>query len=169
MSTYFHPQSLIEDGAVIGQGSRVWAFSNILPGAKIGADCNICDHVFIENDVVVGNRVTVKSGVQLWDGVTLEDAIFIVPNATFTNDKSPRSKQYPSKFLETYINKGASIGANATILPGVNIGSGAMGGAGALVTGDVPPKAIVIGNPARIFGYMDAKEKQTSIAGNIKL
>jgi UDP-2-acetamido-3-amino-2,3-dideoxy-glucuronate N-acetyltransferase len=122
MSTYFHPQSLIEDGAVIGQGSRVWAFSNILPGAKIGADCNICDHVFIENDVVVGNRVTVKSGVQLWDGVTLEDAIFIVQNATFTNDKSPRSKQYPSKFLETYINKGASIGANATILPEVNIG-----------------------------------------------
>ena len=166
MKKYYHPQSLVEDGAVVGDGSRVWAFAHILPGAKIGEDCNICDHVFIENDVQIGDRVTVKCGVQLWNGIRLEDDVFVGPNATFTNDKSPRSKQYPEKFLETRVYKDASIGANATLLPGISIGSGAMVGAAAVVTGDVPPKAIVVGNPARIVGYVDTEEKQASIPGN---
>jgi len=164
MNRNIHPKSLVEDGAVIGKGTRVWAFTHILPGAEIGVDCNICDHVFIENDVLIGNQVTVKCGVQLWDGIRLEDHVFVGPNATFTNDKSPRSKQYPEKYLETYIRKGASIGANATLLPGINIGSGAMVGAGAVVTGDVPPRAIVAGNPARIIGYTDTNEKPVSVA-----
>jgi len=169
MNNNFHHKSLVDDGAVIGQGTRVWAFTHILSGARIGADCNICDHVFIENDVQVGDRVTIKCGVQLWDGVRLGDDVFVGPNATFTNDKTPRSKEYPSNFLETYIQKGASIGANATILPGVKIGSSAMVGAGAVVTKDVPPNAIVSGNPARIVGYMDTKEKRTNIRGNTNL
>lgn len=134
----------------IGAGTRVWAFAHILPGAKIGKNCNICDHVFIENDVVVGDNVTVKCGVQLWDGLRVADDVFIGPNATFTNDKYPRSKRYPSAFLNTIIEKGASIGANATILPGLRIGSGAMVGAGAVVTKDVEDLTLVVGNPARV-------------------
>jgi serine acetyltransferase len=122
----------------------------------IGADCNICDGVFVENDVVVGDRVTVKCGVQLWDGVTLEDDVFVGPNATFTNDRFPRSRQRPDRFLRTVVRRGASIGANATILPGLEIGAGAMVGAGAVVTRSVPPHAIVVGNPARIAGYAGA-------------
>jgi acetyltransferase-like isoleucine patch superfamily enzyme/dTDP-4-dehydrorhamnose 3,5-epimerase-like enzyme len=165
MEKYFHPKSLVEDGATIGEGSRVWAFTHILSGAKIGADCNICDHVFIENDVFVGDRATVKCGVQLWDGIRLEDDVFVGPNATFTNDKSPRSKQ-SYNLLETHVRKGASIGANATLLPGIIVGSGAVVGAGAVVTGDVPPKAIVVGNPARIVGYVDTEEKHLSVAGS---
>ena len=113
----------------VGKGTNVWAFSHVLSGAVIGEDCNICDHVFIENDVVVGNRVTIKSGVQLWDGLRVDDDVFIGPNATFTNDKNPRSKQRPERFLPTTVHEGASIGANATILPGVSIGRGAMVGA----------------------------------------
>lgn len=153
---YFqHKHALIEPGARIGKRTKVWAFTHILPGSKIGSDCNICDHVFIENDVVVGDRVTVKCGVQLWDGIRVEDDVFIGPNATFTNDIFPRSKQYPEKYLETHIRKGASIGANATILAGVTIGERAMVGAGAVVTKDVPPHAIVVGNPARVIRYED--------------
>ncbi|WGD38062.1 WxcM-like domain-containing protein [Lysinibacter sp. HNR] len=170
MTAFFHPQALVESSA-IGSGTRVWAFAHILPGAQIGKDCNICDGVFVENDVRVGDRVTVKVGVQLWDGLTLEDDVFIGPNATFTNDKHPRSKQYPDSFLTTIVRKGASIGANATILPGITIGAGAMVGAGSVVTRDVPPGAIVVGNPARIKGYVntpsivsdrDAEEAPTS-------
>jgi UDP-2-acetamido-3-amino-2,3-dideoxy-glucuronate N-acetyltransferase len=117
---------------------------------------NICDHVFIENDVEVGDRVTVKCGVQLWDGVRLEDDVFVGPNATFANDLFPRSRQRPEKFLATIVRKGASIGANATLLPGIEIGAGAMIGAGAVVTRSVPPLAIAVGNPASITGYVDA-------------
>jgi UDP-2-acetamido-3-amino-2,3-dideoxy-glucuronate N-acetyltransferase len=153
MADFFqHPQALVES-QTIGKGTRVWAFAHILPNAQIGEDCNICDHVFIENDVRVGNRVTIKCGVQLWDGVTLEDDVFIGPNVTFTNDLFPRSQQYPESFANTLVRHGASIGANATILPGVTIGIGAMIGAGAVVTKDVPPHAIVVGNPGRIRGY----------------
>lgn len=153
---YFkHPTAIVESEN-IGAGTRVWAFTHILPGAVIGADCNICDHVFIENDVRVGDRVTIKCGVQLWDGVTLEDDVFIGANVTFTNDAFPRSKQYPESFLSAIVRKGASIGANATILPGLTIGRKAMVGAGAVVTHDVPPNAIVTGNPARITGYVDS-------------
>jgi acetyltransferase-like isoleucine patch superfamily enzyme len=140
----------------IGPGTRIWAFAHVLPGAVIGADCNICDHVFVENDVVVGDRVTVKCGVQLWDGLTIEDDVFVGPNATFTNDRFPRSRVRPPEFLRTVVRSGASIGANATILPGLTIGRNAMVGAGALVRRDVPPQAIVVGNPAYITGYVDS-------------
>lgn len=144
-----HSHALVEEGAVIGPRTRVWAFVHILPGARIGAECNICDHVFIENDVIVGDRVTIKSGVQLWDGLRLEDDVFVGPNATFTNDRFPRSKQWPAAFPQTRVMRGASIGANATILPGVTIGEKAMVGAGAVVVEDVPPLTVVVGNPAR--------------------
>nr|WP_028024868.1 WxcM-like domain-containing protein [Enterovibrio calviensis] len=137
----------------IGAHTNVWAFAHILPGAVIGENCNICDGVFIENDVHVGNNVTVKCGVQLWDGLVVEDDVFIGPNVTFTNDRKPRSKQYPEEFLRTTVKVNASIGANATILPGITIGQGAMVGAGAVVTKDVPPFATVVGNPARITNY----------------
>jgi serine acetyltransferase len=123
----------------------------------IGADCNLCDHVFVENDVIVGDRVTIKSGVQLWDGVRLEDDVFIGPNVTFTNDPFPRSKQYPQEYLKIVVERGASVGANATLLPGVRVGRNAMVGAGAVVTKDVPPNSIVVGNPARIVNYVTAQ------------
>lgn len=152
MKLYQHPQAIVESHTV-GVNTRVWAFAHILPGAQIGSDCNICDHVFIENDVIVGNRVTIKCGVQLWDGVRIEDDVFIGPNVTFTNDLFPRSKKYPEKYLETTVKKGASIGANATILPGLIIGKNAMVGAGAVVTRNVPQNAVVSGNPAYITGY----------------
>lgn len=151
---YRHPQSLVESER-IGRGTRIWAFAHVLPGATIGSHCNICDHVFIENDVIVGDRVTVKCGVQLWDGVTLEDDVFVGPNATFTNDLFPRSRQYPKSFARTVVRTGASIGANATLLAGIVVGRNSMIGAGAVVTKDVPPNAIVAGNPARIRGYVD--------------
>lgn len=133
----------------IGEGTRVWQFSVVLSEARIGKDCNICAHTLIENDVVIGDRVTVKSGVYLWDGVTVEDDVFIGPSVTFCNDKKPRSKQYPDEYMRTVLKKGASIGANATILPGITIGEGAMVGAGAVVTKNVEPHTTVIGNPAR--------------------
>jgi acetyltransferase-like isoleucine patch superfamily enzyme len=147
-SVFLHPNAMCESKTV-GPRTRVWAFAHILPGARIGADCNICDHTFIENDVKVGDRVTVKCGVQLWDGVVIEDDAFIGPNATFANDIFPRSRQRPAKFLTTLVKAGASIGANATILPGITIGRGAMVGAGAVVVESVPPYAVVAGNPAR--------------------
>lgn len=153
MSFYTHPQSLCESKD-IGKNTRIWAFAHILPQAKIGEDCNICDHVFIENDVKIGDRVTVKCGVQIWDGTVVENDVFIGPNATFTNDIFPRSKVYPDVFLKTIVKKGASIGANATILPGLTIGENAMIGAGSVVTKSVPDNAIVMGNPARVTGYV---------------
>jgi acetyltransferase-like isoleucine patch superfamily enzyme len=149
---FVHEAGICES-ATIGSGTRVWAFAHVLPGAAIGRDCNICDHVFIENDVIIGDRVTVKSGVQLWDGLRLGNDVFVGPNATFTNDKHPRSRQWPDGFPMTRVGDGASIGANATILPGLTIGRGAMVGAGAVVTKNVPPNAVVYGNPARIHGY----------------
>jgi UDP-2-acetamido-3-amino-2,3-dideoxy-glucuronate N-acetyltransferase len=154
MAVFVHPQGLNES-TTVGEGTRIWAFAHVLPGARIGDDCNICDHVFIENDVVVGHRVTIKCGVQLWDGVRLADEVFVGPNVTFTNDPFPRSKHHPSSFARTSVGFGASIGANATILPGLVVGRRAMVGAGAVVTKDVPPNAIVVGNPARIIGYAE--------------
>jgi acetyltransferase-like isoleucine patch superfamily enzyme/dTDP-4-dehydrorhamnose 3,5-epimerase-like enzyme len=155
MSVFVHPQALCES-LQVGDGTRVWAFAHVLAKARIGADCNICDHVFIEDDVVVGDRVTVKCGVQLWNGVRLEDDVFVGPNATFTNDRFPRSRRWLAECQETIVRKGASIGANATILPGLVIGEAAMVGAGAVVTRGVPANAIVAGNPARIVGYVDS-------------
>jgi acetyltransferase-like isoleucine patch superfamily enzyme len=154
-----HPTALVDAGAQVGAGTRVWAFTHILSGAVVGAECNICDHVFIEGGVQVGDRVTVKSGVQLWNGITLEDDVFVGPNATFTNDLFPRSRIHPEEFPRTVVRKGASVGANATVLAGRTIGVNAMVGAGAVVTQDVPPNAIVTGNPARITGYVSTRRK----------
>jgi UDP-2-acetamido-3-amino-2,3-dideoxy-glucuronate N-acetyltransferase len=165
MSFYVHPNALCESPH-IGSDTRIWAFAHILPKAVIGTDCNICDGVFIENDVVVGDRVTIKCGVQLWDGVTLEDDVFVGPNVTFTNDRRPKSKHYPDAFEATLVCAGASIGANATILPGLVIGQSAMIGAGAVVTQSVPPHAIVVGNPARITGYVNSHPFMPISAGD---
>lgn len=153
---FVHERGLCETKKV-GAGTRVWAFAHVLPGATLGSECNICDHVFVENDVLIGDRVTIKCGVQLWDGITIEDDVFIGPNVTFTNDRFPRSKVYPESFSRTVVRKGASLGANSTILPGITIERNAMIGAGAVVTRSVPPNAIVVGNPAKIIGYVDAK------------
>jgi len=147
---FVHSHALCESSN-IGKGSRIWAFTHVLPQAKIGQDCNVCDHVFIENDVVIGDRVTIKCGVQIWDGISIADDVFIGPNATFTNDRFPRSKVYPDSFDRTVIGKGASLGANCTILPGITIGENAMIGAGAVVTRSVPANVTVVGNPARIL------------------
>lgn len=133
----------------IGEDTRIWQFCVVLEGAKIGKSCNINCNVFIENDVIIGNNVTIKPGVQIWDGIIIEDNVFIGPNVTFTNDLKPRSKQYPEKFLRTTVKKGASIGANATILPGITIGESAMIGAGSVVLKDVPANTTWIGNPAK--------------------
>lgn len=160
MRNFFVHENGICESKKVGEGTKVWAFAHVLSGAKIGADCNICDHVFIENDVVIGDRVTIKCGVQLWDSVRIGDDVFIGPNATFTNDHFPRSKQYPDKFLETIIEDSASIGANATLLPGIRVGYKAMIGAGAVVIRDVPPNAIVVGNPARISGYAHTTKQE---------
>lgn len=138
----------------IGVDTKIWQFCVVLEGAKIGANCNICFNCFIENEVVIGDNVTVKNGVSLFDGITLEDDVFIGPNATFTNDKNPRSKIYPESFPKTLIKKGASIGAGAVILPGITIGKFAMIGAGAVVTKDVPDYAITFGNPAKVQKYI---------------
>ncbi|YCO03458.1 WxcM-like domain-containing protein [Vibrio sp. VNB-15] len=144
----------------IGAGTNIWQFCVVLPNARIGSEVNICSNCLIENDVIIGNRVTIKSGVQIWDGIKIEDDVFVGPNVTFTNDKYPRSKEYPEEFAKTVIKKGASIGANATILPGITIAENAMVAAGAVVTRDVPENAIVRGNPASITSYVDvAKQK----------
>jgi acetyltransferase-like isoleucine patch superfamily enzyme len=159
MKAFFqHPNALVESEN-IGQYTRIWAFAHILPGAVLGKQCNICDHTFIENDVVVGDRVTVKCGVQLWDGIVVEDDVFIGPNATFTNDLFPRSKQYPSEYKKTILRKGCSIGANATILCGVEIGERAMVGAGSVVTKNVPAESVVSGNPAQIQRHLNKTER----------
>jgi len=152
--SFIHPLADVAD-CQIGEGTRVWQFVVVLKGASIGADCNICAQTLIEGDVVIGDRVTIKSGVQIWDGSVIGDDVFIGPNATFSNDLYPRSKQYPEKFQGVTIHNGASIGANATLLPGVTVGEKAMVGAGAVVTKDVPSCAVVVGNPAKIVRYLD--------------
>jgi UDP-2-acetamido-3-amino-2,3-dideoxy-glucuronate N-acetyltransferase len=139
----------------IGTNTYVWQHAIILAGAIIGDNCNINCHTFIENDVVIGNNVTIKSGVYLWDGIMIENNVFVGPNVTFTNDKYPKSKSYPEQFQKTVIKKFASIGAGAIILGGIEIDTNALVGAGALVTKNVPPFAIVIGNPAKVVGYIN--------------
>lgn len=143
-----HPTSDVKSKN-IGENTNIWQFCVVFPQAKIGSNCNICAQVVIENEVVIGNNVTIKSGVQVWDGITIEDDVFIGPNATFTNDLFPRSKNPDWKLAKTVIKKGASIGANATILAGVTIGENAMIGAGSVVTKDVPANTVWYGNPAR--------------------
>lgn len=153
MSTSIHSSADVQSKE-IGDGTRIWQFCVVLPGAKIGSDCNICSHCFIENDVIVGDRVTVKCGVQLWDGLRIEDDVFIGPNVTFTNDKTPEPKKSRGEFVpeKTIVKKGAVIGAGATILPGVVIGENARVAAGAVVTKDVPENKLVMGVPARVTG-----------------
>ncbi|WKZ57522.1 MAG: WxcM-like domain-containing protein [Bdellovibrionota bacterium] len=157
MKHFQHDKALVETEH-IGERTRIWAFAHILPGAVIGTDCNICDHTFIENDVLLGDRVTVKCGVSLWDGMRIEDDVFIGPSAVFCNDRFPRSRCHDSPLLRTIVEKGASIGAGAVLLPGIRIGRYAMVGAGAVVTSDVPAYAIVVGNPAAIIGYCETEK-----------
>ncbi len=147
---FVHPTALCESEEV-GQRTRIWAFAHVMAGAVVGSDCNICDHAFIESGAKLGDRVTVKNNVLLWDKVTVEDEVFLGPNAVFTNDLTPRVafKKQPDDFKQTLVRRGASIGANATIVCGITIGEQAMVGAGSVVTRDVPAHALVLGNPAR--------------------
>ena len=145
---FIHPSADVQT-EVIGSGTQIWQFVVALPGARIGADGNICSHCFIENDVTIGDRVTIKNGVQLWDGLRIADDVFIGPNVTFTNDRYPRSRNKEAKLLQTVVEEGASIGAGAVICPGLNIGNGAMVAAGAVVVHDVPAGVTVFGNPAK--------------------
>ena len=156
--TIIHPLADVQSNS-IGENTRIWQFVVILPGARIGADCNVCSHCFIENDVLVGDRVTIKSGVQLWDGLRVADDVFIGPNVSFTNDEYPRSRHYPDSFVVTVLEQGASIGAGAVILPGLVIGQGALVGAGAVVTRNVPPRTLVVGNPARAVRTLGQAEE----------
>ena len=150
---FIHPHALVESDH-IGSDTRIWAFAHVLKGAVIGSGCNICDHCYIEYGVTIGNDVTIKSGVYLWEGISIQDHAFIGPNAVFTNDIRPRSKQY-IKSVPTLIKQGATIGANSTILAGITIGAYAMTGIGAVVTRNVPDHALVYGNPAKIQGWVD--------------
>lgn len=152
-NVFIHDKAIVETEN-IGEGTRIWAFAHILKDVIIGKNCNICDHTFIEGDVIVGDNVTIKCGVYLWSGLRIEDNVFIGPNATFTNDIRPRSKVYPAGFIKTSIQKGASIGANATIVCGNTIGKWAMIGAGSVVTKNIPDYALVYGNPAVLHGYV---------------
>lgn len=157
---FIHPLADVQ-ACEIGGGTRIWQFCVVLPGARIGRDCNLNAQVLVENDVVVGDRVTVKPGVQLWDGLRVEDDVFIGPNVTFVNDKYPRSQHPPAAFARTVLRCGASIGANATVLGGVEIGAGALVGAGSVVTRDVPAGELWLGNPARRRGPAPRADKVT--------
>lgn len=151
--SYIHPKSDVDECS-IGEGTNIWQFVVVMKGAIIGSDCNICANSLIEGNVKIGNRVTVKSGVSLWDGIIVENDVFIGPNATFTNDLFPRSKKHLESHPSTIIEQGASIGANSTILAGVRIGKKSMIGAGAVIVEDVPENAIVVGNPGKILRYI---------------
>jgi len=148
-----HPTALVASKEV-GDGTRIWAFVNVLAGARIGRDCNICDRCFVENDVVLGDRVTVKCGVSLYDGLILEDGVFVGPDVTFSNDPRPRSGRHLESYPRTRVREGASLGAGAILLPGVTVGRFAMVGAGSLVTRDVADFALVYGSPAQVHGHV---------------
>jgi acetyltransferase-like isoleucine patch superfamily enzyme len=149
-----HPSAIVETNVTIGSGTNIWAFVHILQGAVIGVDCNICDQTFIEGKVRIGNQVTVKCGVSLWDGLVVENDVFIGPNAVFTNDPRPRSRAHQESYPQTLLKEGSTLGANCVILPGLTIGRWAMVGAGAVVTHDVPDFGLVVGVPARLRGWV---------------
>lgn len=155
-NVFIHPQAIVESND-IGSDTRIWAFTHILDGAKIGINCNIGEGCYVENGVVIGDNVVIKNQVSIWDGITVEDNVFLGPNVALTNDPAPRAKQFLDKPVKTRIKLGASIGASATIICGITIGNYAMIGAGAVVTKDVPPFALVVGNPGRVVGKVDEK------------
>jgi UDP-2-acetamido-3-amino-2,3-dideoxy-glucuronate N-acetyltransferase len=158
---YYHPAALVESEQ-IGPGTRVWAFAHVMRGARVGENCNLGDHAFVESGAVIGDNVTIKNNVCVWDGVTLENDVFVGPNVAFTNDRFPRSPRMPQVreryaqtdhwLLPTVVERGATIGANATVLPGIRLGRYCMVAAGAVVAADVPPFALVVGTPARQIG-----------------
>lgn len=156
-SFFLAPQAIC-DSRRVGNRTHIWNFSHVLSGALIGEDCNICENVFIENDVQIGDRVTIKNGVQIWDGIEIGNDVFIGPNVTFTNDRHPRSRNTNFTLERTFVENGASIGANSTILPGIVIGEMSVVGAGAVVTKDVAPFTVVIGNPARVLRNIEGHE-----------
>jgi len=154
-TAFVHPKALVET-ETIGDGTRVWAFAHVMKGAVIGKNCNVCDHSFVESNVVIGDGVTIKNGVSVWDGVSLSSNVFVGPNAVFTNDLNPRAevKKTREQFVLTDVQEGVSIGANATIVCGVTIGRYAFVGAGTVVIRDVPPYTLIVGNPAKPIGFM---------------
>jgi acetyltransferase-like isoleucine patch superfamily enzyme len=149
-----HPTAIVGENSRIGARTRIWAFVNVCDGAVVGDDCNLCDHVFVENGAFVGNRVTVKTHVSLWTGIALEDDVFIGPGVVFTNDHRPRSRKPLAEFARTIVRRGASIGGGVVVCPGLSIGEYALVGAGSVVTKNVPPYALVTGNPARVRGWV---------------
>jgi len=163
---FVHPLALCES-TDIGKNTRVWAFSHIMKNVKIGEECNFGDHSFVESNVTIGNRVTVKNGVAIWHGVTIDDDVFLGPNCVLTNDLFPRSKIYHSEDIPTFIKKGASIGANATIICGITIGEYAMVGAGAVVKNNVLPYSLVAGVPAKVIGYVGINGEKLDFKDNI--
>ncbi len=165
---YCHPKALVETDD-IGKGSRIWAFAHVMAGSSIGSDSNIGDHSFVESGVMIGSEVTIKNGVSLWTGVSVEDRVFIGPNACFTNDLNPRSKAYHEKPVKTVVRSGASIGANATIVAGVTIGRFAMIGAGAVVTKDVADYELVVGVPAKHLGWVSEEGERLHFNNGIAL
>jgi len=163
---FIHPKSIVETKD-IGEKTKIWAFVHILDKVKIGKNCNICDFCFIEENVIIGNNVTIKSGVYLWNGIIIEDNVFIGPNVVFTNDKKPRSKLYPNKYLKTVIKKGSSLGANSTILPGISIGIYSMIGAGSTVTRNVEDFTLVMGSPATFKSFICKCTKKFNFTKNL--
>jgi acetyltransferase-like isoleucine patch superfamily enzyme len=160
---FVHPSSLVETED-IGEGTTIWAFVHLLPGVRVGKKCNVCDHCFAEGGVTLGDNITLKCGIYLWQGTVLEDDVFVGPNVVFTNDTHPRSKNKDYNLQPVVVLKGASLGANSTILAGTTIGRYALIGIGSVVTRDVPNHALVYGNPARQHGWVD--EQGNKLAAN---
>jgi len=161
---FIHPNAIVETES-IGAKTRIWAFAHVLKNVSIGEECNLCDYVFIESGVTIGNRVTIKNGISVWEGLTIEDDVFLGPNCVFTNDMFPRSKAHHQEYEKTLLKKGASIGANATILCGITLGRYCLIGAGAVVTKDVPDFACVIGNPAKLLYWISKTGEKIEFSG----